>query len=249
MSDNQPPSPSGPSGGGPLSGHKALITGAAGGIGLAAARALAQTGADLYISGRSEDALEQVALSVREDFAINVEIHIANPSNPVDAEVLAIASDDAKVFVSCSGNLPQGNINVVDESKWKRSWEAAVFAPVNLIREMWTYMYETPHSLMIIVIDASMVPDPEDVCASSAGGALMALVEALGKANRYVNGEGAPRVLGLVTGRNANAANVGAVISRMACEPEHWESGTLLSVDAFFTDTKQNDETPQATES
>lgn len=219
--------------GGPLSGHKALVTGAAGGIGLAAARALAQTGAGLYLSGRNMDALEKAAAGLREDFAVEVETQTANPANPVDAEALAIACDDAKVFVSCSGNLPQGNINAVDESQWKRSWEAAVFAPVNLIREMWTYMFETSDSLMIVVIDATMAPNPDDVCASSAGGALMSLVEALGKAN----GEGAPRVLGLVTGRNAVAGDVAAAISRMACEPERWPSGTLLSPQAINADT------------
>ena len=88
---------------GPLSGKKALITGAAGGVGLAAARALAGTGADLDLSGIGANALERVATEIKQELGVAVETHIANPANAVDAEALALSCGDANVFVSCSG--------------------------------------------------------------------------------------------------------------------------------------------------
>ncbi len=212
---------------GPLSGKKALITGAAGGVGLAAARALAQTGADLCLSGIGGLALERTAVEIKQEFGVKVETHIANPANAVEAEALALSCDEVDVLVSCTGNIPAGRIDDIRDDAWRKAWEAAVFAPINMLREMWSNMFETENSLIIVVIDAPNASDIDDACASLGGGALMSLVEALGKEQ---NAE-APRMLGLVTGRGGDGAGVAAAISRIACEPERFKSGTLLSPD------------------
>ncbi len=217
--------------GGPLSGKKALITGAAGGVGLAAARALAQTGADLCLSGIGASSLERTANEIKQEFAVEVETHIANPANAVDAEALALSCGDANVFVSCSGNLPMGRIGSIRDDTWRKAWEAAVYAPINMIREMWSNMYETPDSLVIVVIDTPNSPDIDDACASAGGGALMSLVEALGKSES--EGSDAPHILGLVTGRGGDGASVASAISRIACDAKRFKSGSLLSPNAI----------------
>ena len=212
---------------GPLSGKRALITGAAGGVGLAAARALAQTGADLDLVGIGAGALERAATEIKQELGVEVETHIANPANSVEAEALALSCDQVDVFVSCSGNIPAGRIDDIRDDAWRKAWEAAVFAPINMLREMWSSMDWTENALIIVVVDAPGASNIDDACASAGGGALMSLIEALGKE------ENAPRILGLVTGRGGDGAGVAAAISRIACDPARFKSGTLLSPDAI----------------
>jgi len=93
---------------------------------------------------------------------------------------------------------------------------------------MWQNMHETTDGLIIIVIDSPNSPQAQDINASMAGGALMSLVEALG----VRESEDSPvRVLGLVSGRKGDGAAIAAAISRISCDPEKFESGTLLSPD------------------
>lgn len=216
---------------GPLSGKKALITGSAGGVGFASARALAQTGADLYLSGIGAKALERSADEIRNEFGVSVETHIANTANYVDAQALAMACDDVNVFVNCTGNIPTGSISDVDSPAWNKAWEAAVNGPINMVREMWPGMVEINDSMIIIIVDSPNIPNPDDVCASAAGGALMSLVEAMGKIDTGENNS--PRILGLVTGRGGDGAAIASAISRVACSPLSFKSGSLLSPDAI----------------
>jgi len=55
---------------GPLSGKRALVTGASGGVGMAIARALAGTGADLSLSAIGANALEQTAEEIKRELGL-----------------------------------------------------------------------------------------------------------------------------------------------------------------------------------
>ena len=215
---------------GPLSGKRALVTGASGGVGLAIARALAGTGADLSLSAIGSTALEQTSEEIKREFGVEVETHIANLAHAIDADALALSCAEVNILVSATGNIPYGQIENINDEAWRKSWNAAVYAPINLIREMWRNMHETPDGLIIIVIDSPNSPQPQDINASMAGGALMSLVEAMGVRERENN---PVRVLGLVSGRKGDGAAIAAAISRIACEPEKFKSGTLLSPDAI----------------
>ncbi|MDH5188298.1 MAG: SDR family NAD(P)-dependent oxidoreductase [Rhodospirillaceae bacterium] len=215
---------------GPLSGKRALVTGASGGVGLAIARSLAGTGAALSLSAIGSAALEQTAEEIRREFGVEVETHIANLAHAVDADALALSCAEVNILVSATGNIPHGQIETINDDAWRKSWNAAVYAPINLIREMWRNMHEAPGGLIIIVIDSPNSPLAQDINASMAGGALMALVEAMGISESESN---PVRVLGLVSGRKGDGAGVAAAISRIACEPEKFKSGTLLSPDAI----------------
>ena len=211
---------------GPLDGQMALVTGAGGGAGLLAARALAQTGAGLYLSGVNFFSLDKAARAIKGDYNIPIEIHTGNPANDTDAEAIAMACADAHVFVSCTGNLPKGDIDDVNDATWRKSWEAAVFAPINMCREMIGHMSDEGRGLVVVLIDSPAQPIADDICATAAGGALKALVKALGKSTPK-----GVKVLGLATNRRLDAGAFSMAVSRLACEPERFATGSLITVD------------------
>lgn len=211
---------------GPLHDKTALVTGASGGAGLLAARALAQTGADLYLTGLNPASLNIAAKDIRKDFAANADVHTGNPANDTDAEAIAMACGDAEIFFNCTGNLPQGAIDDIGDGQWRKSWEAAVFAPINLCREMLGHMSDAGQGLVVLVIDSPASPDSDDICATVAGGALKALVKALGKTTPK-----GVKMLGLMTNRRVDANAFSMAVSRLACEPERFATGSLLTVE------------------
>ena len=64
-----------------LSGKVAIVTGASKGIGESMARGLAEHGAKVVISSRKQEAVDEVAASVRKDGldALGVACHVADP--------------------------------------------------------------------------------------------------------------------------------------------------------------------------
>jgi len=211
---------------GPLHGKTALVTGAAGGAGLLAARALAQTGADLFLAGINFMNLDTAAKSIKKDFPVDIEIHTGNPANAVDAEAIGMSCFQAHIFISCTGNLPQGGIDDIGDAQWRKSWESAVFAPINMCREMLGHMSDEGRGLVVLMIDSPATPDAADLCATTAGGALKALVKALGKATPK-----GVKMLGLMTNRQLDAATFSMAVSRLACEPERFATGSLITVE------------------
>lgn len=209
---------------GPLDGKSALITGAVGGIGLIAARALAQTGCGLHLVGQNFSKLYEAAMDIRNTFAVDVEHHMGNPSSPVDAEAIGMASADVDFFFSCTGNLPRGTLEDIEDRRWRKSWEAAVFAPLNMVREMTGHFNDEERGLIVLVIDAPAETSADDICASVAGAALKAVIEGL--AQELVKGV---RILGLLTERNVDARKLSETFTRLALNQEDFATGQVLT--------------------
>lgn len=216
---------------GPLAGKLALVTGAAGGIGLMAARALAQTGCGLHITGQKFGAIYQVVNDIRNTFAVPAELHIGNPANVVDAEAIAMACAEVEFFISCTGNLPHGTLEDIENEAWRKSWEAAVFAPLNLVREMIGHMSDEGRGLIVLLIDAPPEIDADDICASAAGAILKTIVTGLGASLPQ-----GVRILGLCTERNVDANALSESITRLALEPERFASGSLITAQEVIKD-------------
>ena len=211
---------------GPLSGKMALVTGAAGGIGLMAARALAQTGCGVHLVGQKFVAIEQAASDVRSDFAVEAEAHTCNPATPVDAEAIAMACADAEIFINCTGNLPHGGLEDIEDDRWRKSWDAAVFAPLNMVREMAGHMGDEGRGLIVLVIDAPATVDGDDMCASASGAVLTTMVQ--GVAQTLPQGV---RILGLSTGRAIDAQALSEAITRLAIDPGRFATGSTITTD------------------
>ncbi len=96
-----------------LGGQRAIVTGAATGIGEAVARRFADAGADLLLIDRDETLLAAVAGS------LGARAHAADVTDWDMAERVA-ASIDADILVNCAGLYPSGPLLELDESHWDR---------------------------------------------------------------------------------------------------------------------------------
>lgn len=218
---------------GPLSDKTALVTGAAGGIGLIAARALAQTGCGLHMVGQKFMPIEQAASDMRSDYGVTAEAHTGNLAVAVDAEAIAMACSDAEIYINCTGNLPRGTLEDIEDEAWRKSWEAAVFAPLNMVREMIGHMNDEGRGLIVLIIDTPAEIEADDICASASGAVLKSIVQGLSQ--DLAQGV---RILGLCTERSIDANVLSEAITRLAISPERFATGTLITAH----DAIQNDE-------
>ena len=102
-----------------LDGRKALVTGASKGIGRAIAAAFAEAGADVLISSRKQDALDEAAASMKGG---RVETFVANAGDPeaaqacIDATVERLGGIDILVN-NAATNPYMGPLLGIDESR------------------------------------------------------------------------------------------------------------------------------------
>jgi NAD(P)-dependent dehydrogenase (short-subunit alcohol dehydrogenase family) len=96
-----------------LDGHRAIITGAATGIGEAVARRFADAGAELLLVDRDAALLATVA------GALGARSQVADVTDWDMAERIA-AAIDSDILVNCAGLYPSGPLLELDEAHWDR---------------------------------------------------------------------------------------------------------------------------------
>jgi 3-hydroxybutyrate dehydrogenase len=121
---------------GSLEGRRALVTGAASGIGLAIARELAREGARVLMSDVSETALAEVARDVR-----GARTMVANLASREDVKRLAAEAGEIDVLVNSAGLQNVSPVDEFDEAKWDLLLEVMLTAPFLLIRSLIPGMY------------------------------------------------------------------------------------------------------------
>jgi hypothetical protein len=82
-----------------LDSQTALVTGASGGIGADIARELASLGANLVVTARSRDKLEQLATELRERHGVTVDVFVADLATREGPAELAAAVDRAGLVI------------------------------------------------------------------------------------------------------------------------------------------------------
>ena len=104
-----------------LKGQTALITGAAGGIGSATARAFAREGADMCLSDINDTAAVASEVSTLGRRAIEIRTDVTNRTEVEN--MVAIAADNLgriDILVTVAGVTSLGNANSIEEAEWDR---------------------------------------------------------------------------------------------------------------------------------
>lgn len=121
----------------PLEGKRALVTGAASGIGLAVARELATSGAEVLLSDIALGALEDAAASIPRARAIAADL-----SSRDDVRRLALEAAHIDILVNNAGLQHVSPVDELDDAKWDKLLMVMLTAPFMLIRALIPSMYE-----------------------------------------------------------------------------------------------------------
>jgi len=164
-----------------LRGKRALVTGASKGIGSAIARALAAEGCDLHLVSRSADLLGQVADEIRGSHQVNVRVHPMDLSDSANVDALAAEVGAPDVVINNAGAIPAGNLDQMDEARWREAWDLKVFGYINMTRRFYAAMRGAGGGVIVNIIGlAGEMPTRNYVAGSTGNAALMAFTRTVG---------------------------------------------------------------------
>jgi 3-oxoacyl-[acyl-carrier protein] reductase len=122
-----------------IRGKKALVTGAASGVGRAIALALAREGADLFLVDIDESRL-RISARDAEAFGSNVLIEVCDLSKPTQITACTLACIRAvgtlDILVNCAGVTYYGHADSMTAEKWNAVMSVNLLAPIQLVREL-----------------------------------------------------------------------------------------------------------------
>jgi hypothetical protein len=164
-----------------LKGKSVLVTGGSKGIGLAVARAFAAEGCSLHLAAREQEPLEAAAQEIAKANDVRVVPHAMDLSRQGSAVALAQACSGVDILVNNAGAIPGGDLDAIDEARWREAWDLKVFGYINLTREFYRRMRERRSGVIVNVIGLGGERMDVGYVAGSAGNAsLMAFTRAVG---------------------------------------------------------------------
>ncbi|HKQ25668.1 MAG TPA: short-chain dehydrogenase/reductase [Burkholderiales bacterium] len=164
-----------------LKGKTAVVTGASKGIGFAIARGLAAEGCAVNIVARTQSAIESAAQSIRNQCAVDVKAHALDLARSESVAALLDVTGTPDILVNNAGAIPGGDLQAVDEARWRAAWDLKVFGYINLCRGYYAAMRRQRKGVIINVTGlAADRLDTGYIAGSTGNSALNAFTRTLG---------------------------------------------------------------------
>lgn len=207
-----------------LAGKTALITGGSKGIGFGCAEVLAAEGCIVHLAARDAALLETSVAKLRGSGA-QAHGHAIDLSSQGSADRLLQQAGLPDVLVNNAGAIPGGNVEAIDEDRWRTAWDLKVFGYINLCRAAYSAMKQRDAGGVIVNVTGLAADKTDfDYIAGTAGNAsLNAFTRALG--SRSI--EDGVRVLAVSPGAVATDRLVGLMKTRAQEEhgdADRWQS-------------------------
>ena len=198
---------------GKLDGTVALVTGASSGIGAAAARSLADSGADLALLARRVDRIEALAAELRQSGrrATAIAADVSDRGQAEEAVSRAVAElGRLDVVVNNAGVMLLGPILDAPVSEWERMIE------VNLLGLLYVSKASLPHLLSAAESEPRRVADLVNI--SSVAGRVARLGSGVYNATKHGVGAFSESLRQEVTGRHVHVSLIepGAVATELS---------------------------------
>src|SRR5258706_9956519 len=138
-----------------LRGRKALVTGASKGIGRACAEVLAEEGCDVVLVSRTAADLEAVRAKIVGQHNVAVRFFALDLSDSRNVDKLAAECADTEILVNNAGAIPGGDLDAVDEARWRAAWDLKVFGYINMTRRFYALMRERKKGAIVNILGAA----------------------------------------------------------------------------------------------
>jgi NAD(P)-dependent dehydrogenase (short-subunit alcohol dehydrogenase family) len=166
-----------------LRGKTALITGASKGIGFAAAECLAVEGVNIILVSRTQADLDAARQKIVGRSNVNVQVHAYDLADSANVDRLVAQHPDIDILVNNAGAIPGGNLQEIDEARWRAAWDLKVYGYINMCRRFYTEMKSRGRGVIINVLGmAGEKMDATYIAGSTGNAGLMAFTKALGGA-------------------------------------------------------------------
>ena len=164
-----------------LKGKTVLVTGASKGIGYAVAEGFAAEGCHLHLVARTEADLAAAKARLHAAHGTEVAIHPLDLSRGEAVRSLAETCGDVDILVNNAGAIPAGDLQAIDEARWREAWDLKVLGYINMTREYYRRMEERGRGTIVNVIGLGGERlDPGYVAGSTGNASLMAFTRAVG---------------------------------------------------------------------
>ncbi|MDC1427481.1 short-chain dehydrogenase/reductase [Rhodospirillaceae bacterium] len=174
-----------------------LISGASKGIGLACAKGFAAEGCNLHLASRTEEDLLTAKAQINAISDVDVTIYPLDLSQSSNVDKLAKKCSEIDILVNNAGAIPAGNIEAIDERRWREAWDLKVFGYINMTRQFYPLIKNNGGGVIMNVIGLAGVRVDRNYIAGSTGNAsIIGFTNAMGA---HALDEGM-RVLGVCPG-------------------------------------------------
>ncbi|TVP44097.1 MAG: SDR family oxidoreductase [Halomonas sp.] len=118
-----------------LSGKHAIITGSTAGIGFAIAQGLAQAGADVVITGRSQERIDKAISAIKKDApGANIQGVAADLGTAEGCQTLIEQQPNADILINNVGIFGPQDFFEVDDATWQQFFDINIMSAVRLTR-------------------------------------------------------------------------------------------------------------------
>jgi NAD(P)-dependent dehydrogenase (short-subunit alcohol dehydrogenase family) len=141
-----------------IRGRKALVTGAASGIGRGIARALAREGVDLYLWDVNQAGLDAVVNDICQQGgrAVSAKVDLTQPAEITDAvEVMLESFGPIDILVNNAGVCYYGPTHRMTQAQWNWLMSINLLAPIQITRELLPTLLERPEAHILNVCSIS----------------------------------------------------------------------------------------------
>ncbi len=174
-----------------------LITGGSKGIGLACAKEFAAEGCNLHLVSRTKEDLENAKKEIEAEHGVQIMIHVFDLSDSKHVDQLVKNCPKIDILVNNAGAIPAGDIQAVEEDRWRAAWDLKVFGYINMTRRYYPLMKDAGGGVIMNIIGLAGVRVDRNYIAGSAGNAsIIGFTHAMGA---HALDEGM-RVLGVCPG-------------------------------------------------
>ena len=167
-----------------LRGRTALITGASKGIGRGVGRSAGRGRRERH-PGVAHAAPTSMLCATASRRAGTCAPRSTRSTSPTAANVdrLAALHPDIDILVNNAGAIPGGNLQEIDEARWREAWDLKVYGYINMCRRFYALMKQRGHGVIINILGmAGERMDAGYIAGSTGNAGLMAFTKTLGGA-------------------------------------------------------------------